>query len=431
MKVKNLSQINAFGGINFVLNEFEKLSMDQFLSENLPLLSPNSKYSWTDIFYSFSSVFYCGGNCIEDTKTVLSNQFSTNPFFKLCSPDTILRRFKNLATAEQHCYTPRGVVQHQFCVNDTLASANIELLKKNGVFDVSETILDYDNTIVFNEKADSKMTYKRAYGYQPGVCMINEENVLYIENRNGNSDAKSFQVDTLNRMFYHIYKDQKTKKINKFRADAASYQHEVIQCLEQNVDTFYIGTRNSYVEKYYSQIENWIPAKDQKGEDVLIGSIEYCPFLKKKEKGSPANKYRLLVKKKIRPDGQTNLITNDAFDYHSVITNDFTTDLKIALDFYYHRGAAEKQFDILKNDFGWNNLPFSNLNENTVFLYFSAMCKNLYKTVLNNLSKSYKNINPKHRIKRFIFSFIAIPARWTRSSRHWCLSVFGKIPLTT
>jgi len=53
MKVKQLSQINAFGGINFVLNELEKLNMDIGLSQNLPLLSPNSKYSWTDIFYSF------------------------------------------------------------------------------------------------------------------------------------------------------------------------------------------------------------------------------------------------------------------------------------------------------------------------------------------------------------------------------------------
>lgn len=98
MKVKQLSQINAFGGINFVLNELEKLNMDIGLSQNLPSLSPNSKYSWIDIFYSFSSIVYCGGNCIKDTKTVLSNQYSANPFFSLCSPDTILRRFKSLAT---------------------------------------------------------------------------------------------------------------------------------------------------------------------------------------------------------------------------------------------------------------------------------------------------------------------------------------------
>lgn len=58
---------------------------------------------------------------------------------------------------------PRGKVRQQFCVNDTLASIIIKLLKKIGVFDFPETILDYDNTIVFNEKADCKMTFKKNY----------------------------------------------------------------------------------------------------------------------------------------------------------------------------------------------------------------------------------------------------------------------------
>ena len=65
----------------------------------------------------------------------------------------------------------------------------------------NDLTIDYDNTILFTEKSDSKMTYKRNPGYQPGVCTINEEQVFYIENRNGNSDAKSFQSDTLNRIF--------------------------------------------------------------------------------------------------------------------------------------------------------------------------------------------------------------------------------------
>ncbi len=67
------------------------------------------------------------------------------------------------------------------------------------------------------------MTYKRDYGYQPGVGILNEQNVLYIENRNRNSDAKAFQLDTLERMFQHL-KDNNISRIDKFRADAASYQ---------------------------------------------------------------------------------------------------------------------------------------------------------------------------------------------------------------
>ena len=53
------------------------------------------------------------------------------------------------------------------------------------------------------------MTYKRNPGYQPGVRTVNEHFLLGIENRNGNSDAKSFQKETLMRMF-------KTLRKNKF-----------------------------------------------------------------------------------------------------------------------------------------------------------------------------------------------------------------------
>ncbi|MBK8369811.1 MAG: hypothetical protein IPL20_00250 [Saprospiraceae bacterium] len=48
------------------------------------------------------------------------------------------------------------------------------------------------------------------------VGILNEQNVLYIENRNGNSDAKAFQLDTLERMFQHL-KDNNISRIDKFR----------------------------------------------------------------------------------------------------------------------------------------------------------------------------------------------------------------------
>ena len=427
MKVNYSPQINAFGGIYFVFDELAKLNIDRVFESNLPVLNSNAKYSWKDIFYSFTSIYYCGGQCIEDAKTVLSNQFSSNPIFQLCSPDTILRRFKSLTTANHLCSTPRGTVKHQFNHNRMLCDLNIQLLKQLGEFD-NQVVLDYDNTILFNEKQDSKMTYKREYGYQPGVCFLNESKVLYLENRNGNSDAKSFQDATLGRMF-KLLNSNGIYKIDKFRADAASYQYEVIKLVELMVGQFYIGAKNSYVERYYSQISNWTLTKDQMGEFIYVGYIDFCPFKKRYQRGIKPKTYRLLVKKKARQDGQLNAFTNEAYDYWSVITNDFTSTVEQALQFYYHRGAAEKQFDVLKNDFGWNNLPFSQLAQNTVFLFFSAICSNLYKTLVVCLSSRYKKVNPTFRLKRFIFNFIAIPAKWVYSSRQWYLRVYGKIQL--
>lgn len=413
--------------MNFVLNEFEKIGLGDFLESHLPVLSPSSVYNWKDIFYCFASIYYCGGDCIEDSKTVLSRQFTDNPLLNLCSPDTLLRRFKQLATPKEPCTTLRGRVAHHYNYNDALADLNIKWLKKCGAFNQGSNFIDYDNTIIFNEKQDSKMTYKRAYGYQPGVCFLNGNKVLFLENRNGNSDAKSFQNDTLNRLFSVLDKNNITN-LDFFRADAASYQFQVIQILKSRVNNFYIGARRSYVEKYYTQIKNWQRAKDKKGEDILIGDIYFKPFAKHYKNGDLPQTYRLLVKKKKRTDGQIDAFTQDSCQYHCVITNDFKQSTQEALERYYNRGAVEKQFDILKNDFGWNSMPFSNLSQNTVFLYFTALCRNLYIVILNRLSKTFKSLKKTYRIKAFIFHFIAIPAKWIKKSGQWYLRVYGTIP---
>lgn len=428
MKLLQSSKINSFGGMNFVLNEFELMKLDVFLTANLPELAANSAYGWKDLFYSFASIYYCGGDCIEDAKTVLSRQFSANPIFRLCSPDTLLRRFSQLATAGRTCTTPRGGAVHEFNYNDRLADLNIKLLKRSGRLNGGPTVIDYDNTIVFNQKRDSRMTYKRDYGYQPGVCILNEDSVLYIENRNGNSDAKSFQVDTLGRMFSRL-EDNGITRIDVFRADAASYQFEVVRLLEGKARAFYIGARNSYVEKYFPRITDWQQARDQKGEDVLIGEIEIVPFAKHYAAGQRPRAYRLLVKKKLRPDGQLNAFTQEPYDYHAVMTDDLDSTMAEALGTYHRRGAAEKQFDVLKNDFGWDRMPFSSLSENTVFMYFASLCRNLYAIVLGRLCQKFRHLRPTYRIKRFVFQFIAIPAKWVRRSRQWYLRVYGKVPL--
>ena len=234
MKVLKSSQISAFGGINFVFEFLDKKNIGALLTKNLPILKAQSQYTWKDILYSLLSIYLCGGDCIEDLQTHLKDHFKNSPFINLPSPDTVLKRLKELSQESEECRTPRGSVTHTFNTNTTLSQLNILLLKRLGAFRKKELTLDYDNTIIFNEKSDSKMTYKRDYGYQPGVCTINEEQILYIENRNGNSDAKSFQVDTLKRMFDLLEKN-KIKKADHFRADSASYQYEVIELLNKQV----------------------------------------------------------------------------------------------------------------------------------------------------------------------------------------------------
>jgi hypothetical protein len=424
MKLIKSTTLSSFGGMNFVFEHLNNNKIDVLLQENLPTVAKQSKYSWVDIFYSFMSIYFCGGDCIEDLQTNLKPHFKNNPMVKLVSPDTLLRRLSNLSTQTFFCKTKRGVVLHEYCINEALLNLNIEILNRLGVFNSKELILDYDNTIIFNEKSDSKMTYKRDYGYQPGVCTVNEKHILYIENRNGNSDAKSFQIDTLKRLFDSL-ENKGIKKVNHFRADAASYQHEVIDLLTQYSNFFYIGCRNSYVEKYFTQVDQWTKVTDQFGE-LEIGSVIIKPFMSNSKKsGKNPTSYRLVVKRRPRKDGQVNLITQDSYDYRAIITNNNEmTDIEL-VNFYGHRGNMERQFDILKNDFGWNNLPFSLLNKNLVFLYFTAICKNLYNNIISHFSSIKKGLKPEYRLKKFIFRFVILPSKWIIQGRQKKLRIYS------
>jgi hypothetical protein len=431
MKLQNYKAISAFGGINFVFEYLKKNNFDSLFNQNLPVLKNQSKYTWNDIISSLLSIYMCGGDCIEDLQTHLKDHFINNPFVNIPSPDTVLKRLSELLQDSQMCRTKRGEVDHTYNTNQVLEKLNIKLLKKLGVFDVNELIIDYDNTIIFNEKSDSKMTYKRNPGYQPGVCTINENQVFYIENRNGNSDAKSFQSDTLKRVF-KLVKNNDLKKIDHFRADAASYQYDVIELLDKNVNNFYIGCKNSYVEKYFIQISNWEPFTTSCDESMEIGEINIIPFQRsaKNNKTKP-KEYRLVVKRKPKEEKQLDLFTMDVFEYRAILTNNRVLSTEEVANFYNHRGNMEKQFEILKNDFGWKHMPFSKLQQNTVFLYLTAICRNLYHNIITYFSKIIKTLKPTFRVKKFLFRFIILPAEWIKRGRQNCLRIYGKMNLST
>ena len=342
MKVLQSNSINAFGGINFVFEDFDKLGLGRLFNKELPKLPAQSQYCWKDITYFLYSIYMCGGSCIEDIETNLKSHLNKNTFCNIPSPDTLLRRLSSLSEPTKTCRTKRGVVNHKYCENNLLSNLNIKLLKKLNAFSNPVLTLDYDNTIVFNEKLDSVLTYKKDRGYQPGVCTINTHQVLYLENRNGNSDAKSFQHETLQTMF-DLLDVHKIRKADNFRADSASYQYDVIKLLVDKVRHFYISAKNSYVEKYYKQITNWVKTTDRKGHTIWIRDLYYTPFKQAAARvGQTPSTYRLVVKRKNNKSRQINVITQDAFHYTAIITNDTETSATQVVLFYNKRGLMEK-----------------------------------------------------------------------------------------
>lgn len=431
MKILKSSHISPFGGLNFVLQELENKKTGVLLQENLPKLPAQCKYSWKDILYSFWSIYFCGGDCIEDLGGNFHHHLKDNYFLKAPSPDRVLDRFKELSKPKDVIKTPRGKKWHQLSVNRDINSLNIKLLINMGELSKEELTLDYDNTYIFNNKKDSTNTYLKEYGYCPAVGTIGS-NIVYVENRNGNSHAGILQDKTISRLF-DLLNDHNVK-IKSFRADSASYLYDVVKLVSKEADNFYIRARiDAAVSTAIKNIDHWQEI-NTKHETVYRGEIEFKPFVRANRDHidlKSLETYRLVVTKTQRRDKQVNIFTNEAYIYSAILTNDWNMQATEVVYFYNQRGTAEKEFDVLKNDFGWNNLPFSLLEQNTVYMIFTAMCRNIYNYIIHKFSQKFKDLKANFRIKKFIFRFIAIPAKWIRTSRQNKLKIYGNIHFKT
>lgn len=54
------------------------------------------------------------------------------------------------------------------------------------------------------------------------------------------------------------------------------------------------------------------------------------------------------------------------------------------------------------------------MEENTVFMLITSMLKNFYQHLFSKVSGIFPCIDMKSRLKRFIFSFIAVPTKWVQ-----------------
>ena len=434
MKIQQSSHLSPFGGLNFVLEEFEKLKIDQLLTTCLPKLSLNSHYTWKDLIFSFWSVYFCGGSCIEDLGENFRGFLKDSPYIKAPSPDRVLSRFKELSKPKYLCKTPRGKAINEFSENTELDLLNIRILKRTNPekYAREDLILDYDNTIIFTNKADARNTYLKGYGYCPGVGIIGSD-IVGIQNRNGNSVAYALQEKTLEVIFENLKSEG--IKIDAFRADSASYKFDILNVVNRYVNKVYVRVKmRQSIYQVINKISNWKEIQTADGRTLFRGSSSFVPFKKtagEKHKKDLLKEYRIVVTKENNLDGQLNVFTNEACVYSCIMTNDFEKSDDEIVYFYNQRGAVEREFDVLKNDFGWKHLPFSKLEQNTVFMLFTAMCRNLYAYIIQKFSKLYQNLKANFRIKKFIFRFICIPAKWISHARYKHLKIYGKIAFKT
>ena len=89
--------------------------------------------------------------------------------------------------------------------------------------------IDFDHQYIETEKFDAKPTYKKFLGYGPGVAVIGD-NIVGIENRDGNTNVCFYQKDTLKRIFNRL--ENAGVRISRARMDCGSCSEEIGSMVE-------------------------------------------------------------------------------------------------------------------------------------------------------------------------------------------------------
>lgn len=417
MKVQQYSTtVNPFSGISFVNHIFNRVGLSELIDEELGARVKYVGYSYSDIIRNLTNVFLSGGDVIEDVSSHLGTHLKEIPNNQVPSPDTIGRGLKELTTSNT-VFVSNSNISYNFNINKKLNLLNIKSLLLTNQLEANKNYdFDYDNQITANKKYDAKRTYKQTKGYFPGVATIGN-NIVYVENRDGNANVKFKQAQTLQNA-YKLLQSQNIS-INRSRMDAGSYSKEIIEVVAKYSKSFYIrANKSDSVFEQMQEISDW-KEEEINYKQYQVASIKFKQFMEKKE-------YRLVVMREKTSNIQINIFTQDTYKYRLILTNDWESTEKEIIEYYNNRGTSEKIFDVMNNDFGWKKMPFSFLNENNTFMIITAMIKNFYNYFVDLVSKTFDNISPTTRLKRFVFRFVTVAGKWVYAGRRWVLKLYTK-----
>ena len=404
-------RITPFGGIFHVRELFSRF-LGPVIDKVLGLRCTSYGYQYSEIVGSLSSVYFCGGDCVEDVTSHLMPHLSLHPTLRTCSSDTILRGISELATANTAYVSDTGK-SYDFNTAPKLNSLLVKVLKNTGQLVAGESYdLDFDHQFIETEKYDAKMTYKKFTGYSPGVAVIGDL-IVGIENRDGNANVRFHQQDTLERIYSNL--ESEDIHVRRSRMDCGSCSREIVETIERHSELFYIRAN-----RCASLYDSLLALRGWQREEINGTWYELNSIIVEKWEGKA---YRLVIQRERRLDGGQDLWEGE-YTYRCILTNDYASTNREIVEFYNLRGGKERIFDDMNNGFGWARLPKSFMAENTVFLLLTAVIRNFYKFLMGRLDTKAFGLKNTSRIKAFVFKFISVPAKWIRTARHYELNIY-------
>jgi hypothetical protein len=353
--------VTPFGGLNFVIDKIEDAGIPMLIEESLGKRDGRSKYSYQDAILGMIYGIFCGADRLEDMKKLKGRMHNSS--LNIPSPDVIGKIMKDQLSVRDTKIKSSAGNTYKLNINKPMNGLLIDAaLKLRLLSRAAKYTLDFDHVPLPSEKYDSTVCFKGFKAYMPGVSWIGHIPV-FIEGQEGHNPPAFGQVETLTRTLKLL--DEKKVQINRFRADAASYQKEIIEMMDDRGIEFFIRASNhDFLWENIRDVHYWKPIR-YGTDEIEIAEFSFIPFVKNKanlgthfaKHADKYREYRIVVTRRPHSKGTWNNSSQDRNVYRCLITNNWTMTDEEVLAEYNHRGVIEQGFDILNNDWNWSCMP--------------------------------------------------------------------------
>lgn len=392
-------EVTSHAGLPVVAETFRALGGMESVERHLNGKQRERGYSDAQIVESFLLMLTAGGECLDD--------------FDLLRGDRGLARLMDhelpsSSKARQFLYTfhdeeilkgrPEHEEQAAWVPQESarlkgLARVNTELVRAIDAASpnrVTRATIDADATIIESHKREALWHYKDGRGYQPHLAYWVERDLIVADQfRDGNVPA-GLDPLSLAKAAFAVLPESVTEFA--YRADSASYQHEVLNWLrgENKWDhprcpvTFAISADMTPQLKAViegSVEEEWQRLRDRdgnvpQGEDVIREwkEIVYVPSAGGVKKDSQPDRYIVI---RITRSQQLLFEDGNAERYYAIVTNHTGSGEEVI---HWHRekaGTVELVHDVTKNELGAGVLPCGRFGANAAWYRLSLMTYNL------------------------------------------------------
>ena len=231
--------------------------------------------------------------------------------------------------------------------------------------------LDIDATVIKSHKYEAKYTYKGYKGFTPMLGHVAENGaVVYEEFRAGNIAPAADNLGFIKKCIKQL---PSNKSFTKLRADAASYQKNILEhCQANNMDYAIGGKMSANLKSTINLYEDddWKPYYERDGVKT-DSEILAIPWNMENSK----HKFTMIVQRTLvkAPD-----LFDGKYHYHLVATN-IKSNAQEILHWYCQRGeCSENRIKELKIGFAQEHMPCGTEEANAVFFRLGVMAYNLF-----------------------------------------------------